>query len=432
MNSLEFANSVRERLSAFRRDLHQYPEPGWLEYRTASIVAGVLTDLGYDVKVGAEVLKLDARMGLPSEEEMKAAMDRAITEGADPHWVEAMGYGKTAIVATKKFSDDGPVVAFRFDMDCVDVQESCSPEHLPFREQFLSKHPNCMHACGHDAHVTMGLCTAAYIAQNPSQYKGTIKFIFQPAEEGVRGGRAMCEAGIVDDVNYFFGAHIGMSSQLAGVLACMNPGFLATSKLDAEFTGYAAHAGGSPERGKNALLAAATAALNLQSISRHSEGISRINVGVLNAGTGRNVIPDKALLKIETRGSTTSINDYIKQRATQVLEGAAIMQDVSVEIKEMGSAPCSVNSEELAAEVKKVAEGLGIFKRVDLSYSGGGSEDCAYFLERVIQNGNQATYMILGCHLGGPHHNSAFDIEEGTMVNGVATFGAIIDHYLHQ
>lgn len=430
MNSIEFANSVKDRLIAFRRDLHQYPESGWLEYRTASIVAGILTELGYDVKVGEEVLNLEARMGLPSEEEMKAAMDRALSEGADPKWVEAMGYGKTAIMATRKFSDDGPVVALRFDMDCVDVQESTSPDHIPFREGFISKHPNCMHACGHDTHTTMGLATAAYIAQNTDQYKGTIKLLFQPAEEGVRGGRAMCEAGLVDDVDYFFGSHIGMRSSLAGVLACMNPGFLATSKLDAEFTGYASHAGGAPERGKNALLAAATAAINLQAISRHSDGISRINVGVLNAGTGRNVIPDKAILKLETRGGSTEINEYIKSRALQILEGAAIMQDVTLNVKEMGGAPCSVNSEDLAEEVKSIAEDLGIFKRVDLSYSGGGSEDCSYFLERVIQKGGKATYLILGCNIGGPHHNSAFDIEEGTMVNGVATFGALVDHYL--
>ena len=100
MSVKDFVQQRRDALIAMRRDFHMYPEPAWLEYRSAAKVADRLISLGYDVALGADVLDLDSRMGLPSDEVMKAAMDRAIEEGANPELVEKMGYGKTAIVAT--------------------------------------------------------------------------------------------------------------------------------------------------------------------------------------------------------------------------------------------------------------------------------------------------------------------------------------------
>ena len=138
---------------------------------------------------------------------------------------------------------------------------------------------------------------------------GTIKLIFQPAEEGVRGARAMVAKGIVDDVDYMFGGHIGFKATKSDSLVCLTGGFLATTKLDASFKGESSHAGAAPERGRNALLAAAASCIALHSISRHGQGASRINVGVLQAGTGRNVLPDVGLIKMETRGANTEIND---------------------------------------------------------------------------------------------------------------------------
>lgn len=121
--------------------------------------------------------------------------------------------------------------------------------------------------------------------------------IFQPAEEGTRGAKSMVEAGVVDDVDFFTAVHIGTGVP-AGELVCGSDSFMATSKLDVTFRGVASHAGAKPEDGRNALLAAAQAALGLYAIPRHSEGSSRINVGVLQAGTGRNVIADRAFMKV--------------------------------------------------------------------------------------------------------------------------------------
>ena len=183
---------------------------------------------------------------------------------------------------------------------------------------------------------------------------GRIKLIFQPAEEGVRGALAMVDAGVVDDVDYLFGGHIGFKCTQADTLVTMTDGFLATTKLDAEFHGVSAHAGAAPEEGKNAknaLLAAAQAAISLSTISRHSQGSSRINVGVLNAGTGRNVVPDIASMKIETRGGNTEINEFMVKEARRMLQAAADLYDVKVDISLAGGAPASIYDKELAEEI---------------------------------------------------------------------------------
>lgn len=115
-----------------------------------------------------------------------------------------------------------------------------------------------------------------------------VKIIFQPAEEGVRGAKAMMVKGIVDDVDYLIGMHLGVNLRKTGQSRGQDGGLLATTKLDATFTGVPAHAGaGRFETGRNAILAAATATLNLHAvISRHSQGSSRVNVGVIQGGTG--------------------------------------------------------------------------------------------------------------------------------------------------
>jgi len=423
MSVKDFVQQRRDDFIAMRRDFHMYPEPAWLEYRSASKVAEKLIALGYDVALGADVLDLDSRMGLPSEEVMKAAMARAMDEGADPELVEKMGYGKTAIVATMKFSDDGPVVAFRADMDSNDVIESKASNHTPAKKGFRSRHEKAMHACGHDTHMTMGLGLAEYIATHKDGLKGTIKLIFQPAEEGVRGAKAMVEAGVVDDVDLMFGMHIGFNENLSNCFACSDHGFLATTKLDAVFHGYSAHAGGSPEKAQNAMLAGCTAVINLQAIARHSGGASRMNVGVFESGTGRNVTPDVATLKLETRGATTEINDYMIERTKTI-------HDCTFEITKQGETPAGRISDDLAREVQEIIEPLGIFKEVPFDYSGGGSEDCAYFLNRVIDRGGRATYMVLGSAIKAPHHNPLFDIDEEDMLNGIVALGTIATHYL--
>jgi len=423
------AEELKDEMVERRRDLHRHPETGWTEFRTASMIIGELKKLGYDVKFGADVIDEKSMMGVPSEAELADYMQRAISEGADPELVKQMAGGKTGIVATLKTDKPGKTVAFRFDMDCNDVEEERCDEHRPAKEGFASEHKKAMHACGHDGHVTIGLSAAKLLAANKARLAGTVKLIFQPAEEGVRGAFAMMNAGVVDDVDYLFGGHIGFKATADNCLVTMTDGFLATTKLDAEFTGVSAHAGAAPEQGKNALLAAAQAAISLNTIPRHSKGSSRINVGVLNAGTGRNVVPDIAAIKLETRGATTEIDEYMVTEAKRILNACAAMYDVKVKITMAGAAPACFADKELGHEVAELIEEKCHYDEVVEYVDMGGSEDCGYFMERVQQHGGRALYMMYGTKIAAGHHNSHFDFNEDCLWKAAATVTEIAVHF---
>ena len=420
---LELVKAKTEQLFNCRRDLHKHAEAAWTEFRTAAIVAETLTRLGYQVSVGEEGIAAEVMMGVPSGPELVSHQERAIAQGADPNWVGRMQGGKTGVMGVMHFAQPGPVVAFRFDMDANDVTEATLAEHRPWREGFASVNPGVMHACGHDGHTSIGLTLAEVLTEVKNELAGTVKLIFQPAEEGVRGAKAMVSRGIVDDVDFFVGLHVGIGLKQMGTMTCNTIGFLATTKLDAVYTGVPAHAGAAPETGQNALLAAATAALNLHAISRHSQGASRINVGVLQAGSGRNVIPDKAVLKLETRGTTSEINDYMYQRALTILEAAAAMHDVTLVLSPMGGAANCTNTPELVGRLQQVAAQSNLFESILPEGNIGGSEDCTYFMERVQQKGGQAAYLMVGTELAAGHHDSRFDFDEVSLVSATALLG---------
>lgn len=418
----ELTAGLKEKLIATRRDLHHFPEPAWTEFRTAALVVKRLSELGYEVHFGPEVIAAEAMMGVPAPGELARRQQRALEQGADPALVERMAGGKTGVVGVLDTGRPGPTLGFRFDLDANDVEEVRDSSHRPAAGGFASANPGAMHACGHDAHTAMGLGLAEVLLAVKDELRGRIKLIFQPAEEGVRGARAMVEAGVVDDVDYLIGTHVGMGFRL-GQVVCGGQGFLATTKLDVTFSGTPAHAGGQPEAGRNALLAAATAALNLHAIARHSGGATRINVGTLVAGSGRNVIPARAEMKLETRGATTELNHYVRERAVKILQGAAAMQEVEVEIKEAGAAlggEVSVPLVEKLAAIARTVPGLDDVREFGPVT---GSEDYTYFMARVQERGGQATYVILGTDLTAGHHNARFDINEAVLPLGVMFLG---------
>ncbi|CAM3569607.1 M20 family metallo-hydrolase [Aeromicrobium ponti] len=387
--------------------------------RTASIVASILDELGFQLEMGKQVMSADYCMGKPNKEDTEAHYQWALENGAKKEYLEPFKDGYTGIVATLDTKKEGQTIAFRVDMDALPINESEADSHFPQKEGFRSTVPNQMHACGHDAHTTIGLGLATLIAENKDSLKGKIKLIFQPAEEGTRGARSMAQAKVVDDVDYFIASHVGTGVPDGHFVASKN-GFLATSKLDITFKGVASHAGGNPEEGKNALLAAASAALNIYAIPRHSEGATRINVGEMHAGSGRNIIADRAVLKVETRGENTKINEYVKAQAEAVIAGSAQMYGVDYEIQTVGEAVSAQGSTELAAVLHACAEESPHIKKSILEDdSPAGSEDATFFMERIQQNGGQATYCIFGTELAAGHHNEKFDINEGTMLAAV-------------
>jgi aminobenzoyl-glutamate utilization protein A len=435
---LKYINSIEQKIISYRRDFHKYPELGWTEFRTASIIAKNLTDLGYEVQYGREII-LDAdRMGLPTYEELEQNYNRAMNQGAEKEFMEPIKDGFTGVMGTLKLGE-GPIIAMRFDIDALAIEESHTEDHAPYRLKFCSTNPGIMHSCGHDGHAAIGLGVADTIVHFKSLFGniGTIKLVFQPAEEGVRGAKSMVNAGILDDVDFILANHI-MAGENIGTLICGANGFMATTKMDVYFKGQSAHAGIAPNEGKNAMLAACSAVLNLNSIPRHKDGASRINVGTLMSSSDRNVIPEEAYLKMETRGQSSAVNEYIKNYAERIIENTAKMHDLDYKIDYMGEAIVGCSSKELANRLMKVGTSLDIFNNIiEVAEEANISEDYTYMMEKVQNNGGQGVFFELGAapkeNHGKGHHTPDFDIDEAVLSNSVKLFTLlsldIIDSY---
>ena len=403
---------VAARAVATRRDLHRFPELGMIEFRTASLVAERLTALGLDVRLGREVMDSASRMGMPSEVALERAFRDAEANGAPAKFLPALAGGHTGVVGTLRGGLPGPTVALRVDMDELPILENDTQAHLPAREGFVSARPGVMHSCAHDGHTAIGLAVAELLAGARDRLHGTVKFIFQPGEEGGRGALPMVKAGVVDDVDYFIAIHLGTGVPSRSFRPAVR-GHLASAKLDVTFRGRAAHDGGRPEEGRNALLAAASAVVGLYGIARHHAGRSRINVGTLRAGSGRNVIADEATMAMEVRGETEAIADYMLERAEAVLKGAALAQDVTVEIKLAGRTTVATSDEGLSQRLARSLSGRIPGVEIDAaSHVTGGSEDATYFMRRVQERGGQAIYAVVGSDIPSGHHTPEFDIDE--------------------
>ncbi len=416
---------ARADLVRLRRDLHRHAETAWTEFRTSCLVAERLAALGFDVALGRKVLAPEARMGVPPAEVIEAAYRRARNEGARDDFLREMTGGFTGVVGRLHGARPGPSIAFRFDIDANDLQESGDAAHRPAREGFASVHAGAMHACGHDGHTAIGLGLAGVLAGLRSEWPGTVTLVFQPGEEGVRGARAMVEAGVVDNCSVVVCCHLGAQSRTTGHVVGGVSGFLATTKLDAVFTGAESHAALEPEGGRSALLGAATAVLNLHAIPRHSAGESRINVGVLQAGTGRNVTPGRALLKLETRGATAEVNEYMEQRARAILEAAAAMHGLGLTIDVAGATPSATSDPALVARVRESAAQIPDIHRFDDSAFAAASDDACAFMRRVQQRGGLAAYVIFGATLASGHHTPRFDFDEAALPLGVKLLGLL-------
>ncbi len=425
----KIAEESREEMVTRRRDFHKHAETGWFEMRTSSLIARELTNLGYEVLMGEDVCDPEARMGVPSEKELEEGYRRAIAQGADPELVERARGGKTGVIGILRCGE-GPTVAMRFDIDALGVFESDEADHRPAAEGFRSVNYGSMHACGHDGHATIGLGVAKALMAVKEQLHGTVRIIFQPAEEGVRGAKGIVEKGHLDNVDYFLSGHLsGQAEGNPGQFVANSYGALATCKYDAIYHGVAGHAGGAPNSGKNAMLAACTAVLNLQAIPRHGAGATRINVGRLIAGSGRNVICDEAKLELEVRGATEALNTYMSEYAERILKAAADMHDCTVDIKLMGSAIPLRSDPEYAAQLRQIAEEkMGLIHDKRESFESKGSEDCSYMMKRVQEQGGKAVFMRLMTPMYGAAHDRRYDFCEDILVNGVKLYaGCVLD-----
>lgn len=359
-------------LTQIRRRLHQHPELGTMEYETGAIIREYLDE-----------------WGIPYQYPCADTGIVALVEGKGTETAEKSNQGKT--------------IGIRADIDALPMTEDDS-------RPYCSKHPGVMHACGHDAHTATGVTLAHWITDHKDELKGRFRLIFQPAEEGTRGAAPMAAAGVVDDLNWFFGAHVGCNCRI-GEASVVKKGFLATTKIDIEFTGVPSHAGSDPEKGRSALMAAAAAAVMMQGIPRHGEGDTRIAVGRLVAGEGRNVTPVHAFMQCETRGSTQEINEYMFESVRRIVEGCAASYGVECRVTKAGEA---TNFEATPAACDLAVEACAeVFGRdhVTSLETAGGSEDCSILARRAIEHGAEATFLFYGCNHHG-HHRADFEIQD--------------------
>jgi aminobenzoyl-glutamate utilization protein A len=415
------ATQYRSWLVSLRRELHRCPEPAWREFYTTARIAAELDQLPADeVLIGPEVLDGDERLAVPEEAELERWLARARDAAAENDAVDAdllddLAGGYTGAMATLD-RGEGPTIGLRVDIDGLPITESTDETHNPAAEGFRSEQEGHMHACGHDGHTTIGLGVLRALAD--SDFQGTLKVFFQPAEEIVGGGKAVAESGHLDDLDALLALHLGLDHPTGEVVAGIDD-FLAVSHVDAQFTGEPAHAGAHPEEGRNAVQAMATAVQNLYAIPRNSDGGTRINAGKVGGGTASNIVAEEAFIEGEVRGETTELMEYTREKAERVIRSAAEMHDCEVTIEEGGKAPGGHSDEavvDVVADVASTTAGVdSVVRRGPL----GGSEDATYLMGRVQDNGGIAGFVCVGTDHPGGHHTATFDVDEDSLVIGV-------------
>lgn len=404
-------------LTEYRREFHKYPENGWREFRTSARVAEILTGMGYDVAMGPDVIE-PGSVGEPerlSEEQIRQEMERAVRQGADPAFVKRT-QGWPGVMAVLDTGREGPVSAMRFEMDCLPYDEPQRPGYRPCDEGYLSCNPQSVHACGHDGHTAIGLGIAAELMKRRGELKGKIKLFFQPAEETFYGAQSIVDKGHLDDVMNFIAVHIALSAENkplpSHTVACGCRDFLSDRQLDVYLEGKAAHPCGASQEGKNALLAACSAALNIHSIAPHEEGLCRVNVGEIHAGVCANTIAPDAMMRIEYRGQKPAISEYAGQRIFDILEGTAKAYDLKYHYVDYGEVPAGASDYAMMEVVQRAAKKVPWFQTVYFEGNVGGTDDAAVMLTKVQQNGGIGSYVGIGADTTGPVHNPEFDFDE--------------------
>lgn len=405
-----------EDLARIRRRFHRYPEPAWREFYTTSLIVEELERIGIDeIAVGPEAYDPADRMAVPDDSEWRPWYERAERQGADPDILQRMDGANTGAIAVID-RGDGLNLGLRVDIDGLSIEEADDEAHIPAAEGFRSEYPGTMHACGHDAHMAIGLGVIEAIASTP--FDGRLVVFFQPAEETAGGGKPMATSSYADDLDYLLAVHIGLGHPTGEVVAGIERP-LAMSHLTTEFTGTAAHAGKAPNEGDNAIQAAATAIQNVYGIPRHCDGETRVNVGRIEAGNASNVIAERAILHGEVRGETTALREYAKWEFERTVHAAAEMHDCEARMRIEGESPRADSDAQLVNLVEQVARE---HDRVDSPVRWtdfGASEDATYLMERVQENGGLATYVIIGSDNPSNHHTPRFDIDEASLDIGV-------------
>ena len=374
----------RASLIATRRDIHEHPELGFEETRTATLVADRLRSFNYEVTPGV---------------------------------------GRTGVVAVKK--KEGRCVLLRADMDALPVEEANT---VPYR----SRHAGKMHACGHDGHVAIGLEVARRLA--PVDLAGSVKFAFQPAEEASNGAQAMIGDGVLDGptVDAAFGLHLWNDLPVGTIGIMAGPVMASVDQFEIEILGRGGHAA-APHQTIDPVLIAAHVITGLQTlVSRRRDPMDEVVVSVteVHAGKAFNVIPARADLRGTVRTFGGRFWEDAPRLVAETAQGiaAAFGAEARVHYHRL-SAPL-INDERMSGLMRDAAVQVVGAANVRSGVRTMGGEDMAYFLERV-----PGCFAFVGSapRAGGasPHHSPTFDIDEDSLVIGAELLTQTAVKYLN-
>ncbi len=380
--------SLQPDLVQWRRSLHQRPELGFQEQITAEFI------------------------------------QQKLREWKIPHQAKI---AETGIVATIAGDRPGKVLAIRADMDALPIQEA---NQVPYRSQ----HDGKMHACGHDGHTAIALGTAYYLSQH-RDWSGTVKIIFQPAEEGPGGAKPMIEAGVLrnPDVEAIVGLHLWNNLPLGTVGVRSGALMAAVECFRATILGKGGH-GAMPDQTIDSIVVASQIVNSLQTIvSRNVKPLDAavVSVGELHAGTALNVIADTARMSGTIRYFNPELESLIRERLEAVIANICRMHGAEYELNHWQLYPPTINNHEITELVRSVAlevieTPVGVVPECQTM----GGEDMSFFLNEV-----PGCYFFLGSAnpakgLAYPHHHPRFDFDETALGIGVEMFLRCVDRFL--
>jgi amidohydrolase len=402
------AAQIESKLIAWRRTIHENPELGEQETKTSSLVAEHLSKLALEVKTGV---------------------------------------ARTGVVAILKGGKPGPVVALRADMDALPVKE---PEGLPFaskaKGKYLGREVDMMHACGHDAHTAILMATAEVLAAMKDKLPGTVKFMFQPAEEGpslypaftgkIWGARAMIKEGVLQDPkpDAVFGLHVTSGLPSGRLAYRAGPSMASADELRIKVTGRQGHAG-YPWRAIDPVTTAAQIVLGLQTVvSRRTDLMKSptvVSVSTINGGSRFNIVPETVEMTGTIRTYDAGVRASVHRDIRQIAENIAASANAKADVEIIELYDPLVNNEHVTSRMVPVLERAADGDAV-LNERSGASEDFSFFLNEI-----PGLYFNLGIvprdqdlAKAAPNHSPNFFLDEAALVVGVRALAMVTVNYL--
>lgn len=371
-----------------RRDFHQHPELGFQEIRTAGIVARELNQLGLEVSTGI---------------------------------------GKTGVVAVLEGGRPGPTVLARFDMDALPIKEET-------RAEYASQTPGVMHACGHDGHTAAGLTVARILEAHKDQLAGSVKLVFQPAEEGLGGAEAMLADGVltnpIPDVS--LALHLWNEKPVGWIGVTPGPAMSASDRFTVKITGRGGH-GAAPHLTVDPIAAAAQVVTALQTIvARNVPPLESavVTVTSISGGEAFNVIPEVVELKGTIRSFQDRVRELVHERFKQIISSVSAAMGCQAEIQLQRITPAVLNDPQTSRRVRAVAEQIFPGVEIDTTERTMGSEDMSFMMKEI-----PGCYFFIGSAnhelgLDAGHHHPRFDFDEAALPRSAALMTAAIFEFL--